>query len=437
MSKTLRVRDSEEEKIEKCFRDQTDFSLDDSGDSYLSHGTKETVTSGFMGDAGTLVTSRMTDWVTSNYKARVKRGEIINNPCTREKVTSIVEPVHWLRERSFLTPVCSMWPDPGDIPNYRKGVRYSGHYPSSIYLGQPLDASTWTLDEPVISTGDMEDLAVTTAYARIDTSDAAALVTAGEIRETVDFIADTARRMVRIYKHARKFKLRALRGEITRSELAKRYLEYRYALRPMVSEIDTYVTALIQTSSPSRQTYRAKEHKAEIALGDTYVTYSSSNYGTIEAVETCCADVVVRAGVLCALDVQNLDRWGFTKPIDAAWDLIPLSFIADWFFNIGHTIASFTPEQGIKELASWCSVTKIVTREKRFVTAKLPTVPVYYDSHVCDTVRNNPSGGSVQLITETYERKINPERAILPTFKLKLDKWKLLDIGLILKQLAS
>jgi hypothetical protein len=42
--------------------------------------------------------------------------------------------------------------------------------------------------------------------------------------------------------------------------------------------------------------------------------------------------------ILCSREADFYERWGLTDPASVAWELIPFSFVADWFVPIGDTL---------------------------------------------------------------------------------------------------
>jgi hypothetical protein len=439
MCAEFRTRTRELDDRVPVYREKTEWSVDYSGEHYYDWCTKTVTSSASFGGFGTYGTERMEDWVVSNYKTRSARGEVFNNPCEKEITHYIDEPIYRTANIWREIPVQAV-SNPEEynppIPFARQGIQFKGFYPGAQYLGPPEHTGTFSCALPSVrSMSALEDLAVTRAYANIDTSEVASLVTAGEFRESVEFITDTMLRALKIFRAIRKKNLKALRKEISQKELASRYLEYRYALRPMISDIRSYYDAITMATRSVRQTYRGFEKETNTTHSSEVQVYSG-DYGKMFARETCTLTRIARAGVLCSLDIENLDKWGFTKPLDAAWDLVPFSFIADWFFNIGHTIASFTPEQGVTELASWSTTSETIRREK-WISRVTEEDSAYYGPYLCDNVTHTVNGGRVISEVTTYKRTPQPTRALLPTFKLNINKWKVLDIGLIVKQLAA
>ena len=100
--------------------------------------------------------------------------------------------------------------------------------------------------------------------------------------------------------------------------------------------------------------------------------------------------------------------------------------MADWFFNIGQTIASHTPEVGTRELASWA-----VTTDKLLTTVEVHTAAPYYSGQTL-----NLTNCKIELETTSVTRIVNPAKAWMPRCKIRLDALKLLDLGIILKNLS-
>lgn len=46
----------------------------------------------------------------------------------------------------------------------------------------------------------------------------------------------------------------------------------------------------------------------------------------------------------------RLAPYGLTNPLLTAWELVPFSFVADWFVNVGDTIASLDNLHSVKSL---------------------------------------------------------------------------------------
>jgi hypothetical protein len=60
--------------------------------------------------------------------------------------------------------------------------------------------------------------------------------------------------------------------------------------------------------------------------------------------------VKVRANILYEIDNRQHFGLSFQEIPIAVWELLPYSFVADWFFNIGDYVQAITPKPGVKLL---------------------------------------------------------------------------------------
>jgi hypothetical protein len=127
--------------------------------------------------------------------------------------------------------------------------------------------------------------------------------------------------------------------------------------------------------------------------------------------------------------LNTLNIWGLTQPVEAIWELVPFSFIVDWFFNVGETLAAFTPNYGIESLASWYTVVDTAyQRHSRFNdNFNKPDGPSAY----CTDNVQSVGGCWTDKTVITKTRVPNPSRQVVPTFSLKLDLFKLTDLVII------
>jgi hypothetical protein len=278
----------------------------------------------------------------------------------------------------------------------------------------------------------MKQLAVTTAHANVDFSEAAILATVGEMGDTVKFLTSSFYKAMKIFKAVKKLDLLYLRKQISLKELRDRYMEYRYAIRPLMHDIKDISNALRHQKNSDRYTFRGFE-TAEKSFESDDILWDMSGYDMIVR-DKCTRTVNVRAGVMVSLDqTATPSVWGLDQPIEAIWELTPFSFIADWFFNIGQTIASWTPNVGVHELASWVTVKDVIHSERRVVDSYTTNSDAEYDysnhAHV--------SNCFIEFDKTIVERFVNPTKSFVPHIKVKLDALKLLDLAIICKTLMG
>lgn len=355
----------------------------------------------------------MTDTVTPHFYKLQRQGYIINNPY--DKVTSVetitANPLYQYQVLKSGMSYDGFW--------YNGPATLSSFVSSSQYLPPPSSVNVSTLI----------DEAVTDAWAKVDVSEIASLATLAEGRETIDSLVSIFRRLVKVTRAVRKLNLQALAKEIKPRELSKRYLEARYAIRPMYYDAKGVLAAYNAKNKPNdRQTFRGRASQTDSTVAGSQKLWGSSqselwcHRSTSYAVEA-------RAGVLAKIeDISRASIWGLDQPIEAVWEIIPFSFIIDWFFNVGKVISSWTPNTGLRELASWC-----VVNETTFQSIIVDEFRPIWPTSDIFAKEASYSGERSKTIVHKY-RLVKPTRAVLPHFKLRLDAAKLLDLALIARQ---
>lgn len=360
-----------------------------------------------------MYSGEMWDVVTPGFLRKMRSGMIINHHMEKHDTwytRGIMTVNRGCVDRSSTTP-----------------YTYSGYIQTGTsVIGDP---SSWyyplapSVDENVIAQ------AITDAWASISLNESDILVQIAESKKTVYSLISILRHVMKIVRNVEQLKLRALMKEISPKELANRWMECRYALRPLMYDARGIITAYYSDykRQKMRQTFRA--YASDVAnTSETDVLLWSSSAGTLRGNATASRTIEVRAGVLTFVEsLQTLGLWGFTEPFEAAWELIPYSFIIDWFFNVGKLLASWTPNIGFKTLASWYVVTDYTYLMCQLTSGTNIPTRNYWDYRYVS--------GSYSKTDVFKYRCPNPDRPGLPSIQFHLSKPKLLDLGIILKNL--
>lgn len=366
----------------------------------------------------------MHDVETPDWLSKRNRGIIVNNPMESLSVTYMKSVGNYYRRAINRL---------GTYPNYYyAGSMSSGYAP----VGNDFDSpDSWALPSPIsLDLGPLIAEAITSAWSKVSCNEAEALVQIAESRKTLLSLISIFRRAYKIFKQLKRLQLNDVAKEFSLTELKNRYMELRYALRPLMYDARGLVKVLGGERPPERQTFRGWQIGAE---SQTYNNVMLRNNGTVTAYGSQYAqrNVEVRAGVLTAIQafnnniVSDIKALGLTEPVDAIWELIPFSFIIDWFFNVGKIIASWSPNVGMRTLASWYSVIDMSTIAGEVETA---TNNTYYNyTNIAQR------SGSYSRIDIAKYRLPNPDRPILPSFSFNMDSLKTLDLGIIALQIAK
>lgn len=294
--------------------------------------------------------------------------------------------------------------------------------------------------------------AITKSFARVDVSELEMLASLGELPETVSWFKDVLKRLIALLTAMKKrqlletlkqLKLLSRRPKNLAKGLDKKatgsWMEFRYALMPLIFEVQAYLEALdTKVEKAYRKTARAKDTSSYTQtststirelLGGTFNTDVSVHRQVTE-------ERLIRAGVLYSLDPTKTSWWshlGLDAPTSAFWAVTTLSFMIDWFFNIGQWIASWEPRIGLTPLTNWVVETRCVTIE---ATANGTPQLSAYNWIISDVIVTG--SGKYTCVYKVKARWVEPERQILPTFKMKdLGVAQIADLVIIGRQLAS
>lgn len=380
------------------------------------------------------ITDSMTDYVTSDFYRLQAEGKIINNPMTKsyESITRELINFSWLYKLQSGTLTC-------DPPKYVEVGDYSmsGTRDIQFFLGE----SNEFLDTPDLSDDieDQMDICVNRSYSEIGADQTLAIATVAEMDETVVGLTFILSKVLRVLRSIRRADLRALNREITSRELTQTYMAARYTLRPLYYDTKGLINVFTNNDKPGRRTFRASSHIEghdsdmvnDILYSDYYITCG------ISFARSSSYEVKTRAGVLTHAQKANLAQlMGLDSLVETSWELIPFSFIIDWFSNVGDTICAWTPKLGFHILTSWVTVDTTITQA---TVATGPTLSYQdnrgYTHRVAPTY--NCSGGRSERVVKTFTRVPNRERSALPTFSVNLDPYKILDLAIIVQGLIS
>ncbi len=180
-------------------------------------------------------------------------------------------------------------------------------------------------------------------------------VTMLEGRKTINFIALSAKRIIDAYKLVRKGRFakaadvlsmpkissrqkRRMRSQLRRGTqgFTDNWLAYRYGVRPLVfdvyNSIDAYHTLALSNLDDIRYKGFSRKQLSSISGFATNEIRARSNFN----ISAACTDRT-------NLAVSTL---GLDNPLLIAWELIPFSFIFDWFVPVGTWLEAMKTPSG-------------------------------------------------------------------------------------------
>lgn len=188
-----------------------------------------------------------------------------------------------------------------------------------------------------------------------------------EMRRTGSFIADSAITLAKAaiavkkgnFKKAagllgvplpKKLPPRSKKSRQNRSKVAENWLEFQYGWKPLMSDMYGAVehVAKRNTENPDRYGTTVRSFR-----GSTSVVKSTLNdvvggmYIYTDQVQTNSFGAFVRLDyTLKNGNMAELASTGATNPLEIAWELVPFSFVVDWFAPIGKFCSLLDAESG-------------------------------------------------------------------------------------------
>lgn len=205
-------------------------------------------------------------------------------------------------------------------------------------------------------------------------------------------------------------------------------MEARYALRLMAYDAYGVYSYAKAERENIRKTFRGYASDS-LSLSDTTDSFPMWSY-SLQWSQKCDYQVSARAGVLCDANITSLGLAGVDQIAETAWELVPFSFVADWFANIGDTIAAWTPNVGIRQRASWVTV-----RETRTFTNSLTGATSNYSALGYASGNISIGRTTAEKHDLLVERIVSPLLSPYPRLDMSLDAYKLTDLGIMLRNI--
>lgn len=216
--------------------------------------------------------------------------------------------------------------------------------------------------------------------AAINQSKTNAMVGAAEFNKTADMVAHTATRIYRSIKALRRGDFKTFVGEIgvrwlprdqrrfsrgwaranhpnntperrranVKQFTAQTWLEYQYGWKPLLADVYSHMEALAQQHTKRSDIVRRCCRKG----GNERVTQHRQVVSNMLICDkTTVSKVEVAMGVWYSIPnggVPTFHAFGISNPMEVAWELVPFSFVADWFLPVGDYLRSLTATIGLE-----------------------------------------------------------------------------------------
>lgn len=202
--------------------------------------------------------------------------------------------------------------------------------------------------------------------------------------------------------------------------LSNHWLEFSYGWRPLVNDIYGAAEAIAKTYGdiPKRTSVSAISYANPKKLSK----FPSNNSNSTGVVLLSTERRAVRYTCFYAEDVtysRAMAQTGLSNPLLLAWELVPYSFVIDWFLPLGTYLSNMDASNGLFFQQGTVASRSIVTHDSTLTKAMNPNYP---DRHTV-------SGGGVFIRKESKSR--SPLYAFpspsFPSPKFEMNIWQVLS----------
>lgn len=326
------------------------------------------------------VRKEMSDVVTSDFRKRSASGEVIMNRMS-SRVSTIAS--------GMLSNLYAM-SNPGAVPE--QWVRDTGNL---AHIACAWGGTQWgTARYSLVSPNDASSLArevCTRTLNQIGRSDAQNWENLAEIRQTIAMLRHPLNSFFKWHNRTSgRGSNRETRTVMSPAESAiASWLAYRYGVRPVMQSVDATLRQLWDLLTKGNRTLRVTSRASgtiDARSSDTFVT-NTINDGTWKytVARQRTESLTVRAMSVDAMTFDEFSSLGLTgkELTTLPWELITLSFVVDWFVNVGDYLGALSQAFHPQSLGQ-CYVYKTVYSEYR------------------ETIAQEPWGGSYGIVTPRY-----------------------------------
>jgi len=248
--------------------------------------------------------------------------------------------------------------------------------------------------------------AVTKAYAGVDKPEVLALVDIAEFKKTMQMLRNPIAGLGRLTDRIKRDMRRKApkegwpKGYSLSDFVRDNWLQYRYGYLPLIGTIQGIYAAVTKPAVPLRRTSRGKSVVPPETISFTSNTTIGAPVGTgcgwnVTQTVKDTFSFEVRAGVLYESTFTVSDDLGLNLQAipSTIWELVPYSFVSDWFINFGTWLDAVTPRVGVRYLASWAV-------EKTGYTGLSTLTTSTFDTSTCYGVSGTPGWTFAREVSE-------------------------------------
>ena len=388
-------------------------------------------------------TDIMADTVTDNWTKRRANGEIIVNSMVHatSMMSSSMSLSYTLRKFSYPDMTIQSSSSVSVLSGATGRLRLPGKTIATRWFESGDAHDQMLADFDISSAIAVESATLARCLSRAASSDALALVTFAELNKTLGIFHDVAKQAVAFHKVItrmtdvdKKFLRKANLRDMKRSGLiaAQAWLAYRYGLMSAYYDIMSWVDAKHKIGRPRRARF-ASQTATEYDSGPQ-ISSSAGTWSTETVVKRFKRYTTTSAGCIVGFDLDGsmAENYGVLNLLSTGWELIPYSFVLDWFVDVGERLAALEGKFLRPVLGSWITHRHTLYEYSTFDGEGRSYNDGLFHYNSLGLIDSSSKTDTCQVVV----RSANPSLSALPQLKVNLN-WRRLADSVALIALAS
>lgn len=194
-------------------------------------------------------------------------------------------------------------------------------------------------------------------------------------------------------------------------QMSNNWLEGRYAWRTLIYDLENFQFAYQNTDLYKRKRFSNREGTSRSLVLSDEGEFQETR-GTVAWTKVDEVDVSSRGSVTADI---SIDRF-LARPTITAWELVPFSFVIDWFLDVGQALEAVSFLGRVDRYSASVGYRVDLRRSETWDAVAPASDHDNFDYHVSTD-------------TEGYiERRIPWSVSLKPQVNIRLDEWKMLDL---------
>jgi hypothetical protein len=375
--------------------------------------------------------STMTDVVTPGWKQLQKSGVLVSNPAHSFKE-------EYAAKSSF--GFLGAFTRPGYPTSYStlKNLRSPAWRPTSYNWVNGIQDPTLAayLNTKEVGFGGVSESAISQAHtdisAELAQGIASLLVTFGEGSKTRGMLLKALDNLRHPIRDVLKLK-KKLTGKQRVNKVNELWLEGRYGWRPFIFDLKNILDAQI-TEATSRLTKKGKipVWESDETILDTTYSWNGLQSKLWRTIKVQGWVGLGQTGDFRAGVMNPLRKFGLYDLVGTGWELIPYSFVVDWFINVGAAAGAMQAYALLDERVGWTTYHRKVTSTLRHEITVSGPVP--YGAGTVTMVESYGNTADHYSLVE-WNRLARTDFMPVIGARNRLDMLKVIDSAALLKNL--